>query len=179
MSTHNYVFEQKYEKYQSFLSENFQFLEVKFSIYLNRHVFVMGYCRMCLWRAHAWMTHNDDAMMMWTRTFCACPKAFFAWCGSNGRVRKKGSLSHTRKFEPKHGRTFNKTCVTNEDSDQPVHPTSMPKVLFHPSLDSPEAVEGTCDRQRLRSDYVDAQADLNLCWSYKSYCRFCRALAHL
>ena len=26
----------------SFLSENFQYLEVKFSIYLNRHVFVMG-----------------------------------------------------------------------------------------------------------------------------------------
>ena len=31
----------KNEKYQSFLSENFQFLEVKFSIYLNRLVFVM------------------------------------------------------------------------------------------------------------------------------------------
>ena len=31
----------KYEKYQRFLSENFQFLEVKFSIYLNRRVFVM------------------------------------------------------------------------------------------------------------------------------------------
>ena len=28
------------KKYQSFLSENIQFLEVKFSIYLNRHVFV-------------------------------------------------------------------------------------------------------------------------------------------
>ena len=41
MSTHNLCFEQKYEKYQSFLSENFQFLEVKFSIYLYRHVFVM------------------------------------------------------------------------------------------------------------------------------------------
>ena len=40
-STHNLCFEQKYEKYQSFLSENFQFLEVKFSIYLNRRVFVM------------------------------------------------------------------------------------------------------------------------------------------
>ena len=40
MSTYNLCFEQKYEKYQS-LSENFQFLEVKFSIYLNRHVFVM------------------------------------------------------------------------------------------------------------------------------------------
>ena len=31
-STHNLCFEQKYEKHQSFLSENFQFLEVKFSI---------------------------------------------------------------------------------------------------------------------------------------------------
>ena len=41
MSTHNLCFEQKYEKYQSFLSENFQFLEVKFSVYLNRRVFVM------------------------------------------------------------------------------------------------------------------------------------------
>ena len=30
------------KKNQSFLSENFQFLEVKFSIYLNRRVFVMN-----------------------------------------------------------------------------------------------------------------------------------------
>ena len=41
MNTHNLCFEQKYEKYQSFLSEFFQFLEVTFSIYLNRRVFVM------------------------------------------------------------------------------------------------------------------------------------------
>ena len=39
---HNLCFEQKYEKYQSFSSENFPFLEVKFSIYLNRRVFVMS-----------------------------------------------------------------------------------------------------------------------------------------
>ena len=39
---HNLCFEQKYEKYQSFLSENFQFLEVKVSIYLNRRVYVMS-----------------------------------------------------------------------------------------------------------------------------------------
>ena len=45
MSTHNLCFEQKYEKYQSFyLNFIFQFLEVKFSIYLNRRVFVMN-CR--------------------------------------------------------------------------------------------------------------------------------------
>ena len=40
-STHNLCFEQKYEKYQSFLSENFQLLGMKFSIYLIRLVFVM------------------------------------------------------------------------------------------------------------------------------------------
>ena len=41
-STHNLCFEQKYEKYQIFLSENFHFfLMVKFSVYLNRRVFVM------------------------------------------------------------------------------------------------------------------------------------------
>ena len=41
MSTHNLCFEQKYEKYQNFLSENFPFLVVKFSVYLNRRVFIM------------------------------------------------------------------------------------------------------------------------------------------
>ena len=42
MSTHNLCFEQKYEKYQNFLSEFFLFfLMVKFPGYLNRHIFVM------------------------------------------------------------------------------------------------------------------------------------------
>ena len=42
MSTHNLCFELKYKKYQNFLSEIFPFLVVKFSIYLNRCVFVMN-----------------------------------------------------------------------------------------------------------------------------------------
>ena len=41
MSTHTLCFEQKFEKYQFFFSEIFQFLMVKFSVYLNRLVFVM------------------------------------------------------------------------------------------------------------------------------------------
>ena len=46
MSIHNLCFDQKYEKYQNFLSENLQFLIVKFSVYLNRHVFAMTeFCR--------------------------------------------------------------------------------------------------------------------------------------
>ena len=43
MSTHNLRFEQKYEKYQNFLSGSFHFLVVKFSVYLNRHVFIMQF----------------------------------------------------------------------------------------------------------------------------------------
>ena len=43
MSTHNLCFEQKYDKYQNFLSENFHFLLIKFSVqlHLNRRVFLM------------------------------------------------------------------------------------------------------------------------------------------
>ena len=44
MSTHNLCFEQKYKKKSEFLSENFQFLVVNFSLYLNRHVFIMYSC---------------------------------------------------------------------------------------------------------------------------------------
>ena len=42
MSTYNLCFEQKYEKYQNFLSENFHSLVVKFSVYLKRRVFIMN-----------------------------------------------------------------------------------------------------------------------------------------
>ena len=38
----NLCFEQKYEKYQDFLSENFHFLVIKFSVYLNRCACVMS-----------------------------------------------------------------------------------------------------------------------------------------
>ena len=34
------------------------------------------------------------------------------------------------------------SSVTSKDSDQPVHPPSMARVLVYPSLDSLEAVEG-------------------------------------
>ena len=41
MSTHNLCFKQKYEKISDFfLSESFHFSVVKFSVYLNRHVFI-------------------------------------------------------------------------------------------------------------------------------------------
>ena len=53
-STHNLCVEQKYENYQSFFLSDyffFSFLEVKFSIYLNRRVFIMfenSFLTLCL-----------------------------------------------------------------------------------------------------------------------------------
>ena len=46
-STKNLCLEQKYEKYLNFLSENFHFLVVKFSVYLNRRVFVISVKVLC------------------------------------------------------------------------------------------------------------------------------------
>ena len=41
LKSKSHCFEQKYEKISEVLSQNFHFLVVKFSIYLNRRVFVM------------------------------------------------------------------------------------------------------------------------------------------
>ena len=42
-STNNLCFEHEYGKYQDFYLKTFSFLVVKFSIYMNRRVFVMIY----------------------------------------------------------------------------------------------------------------------------------------
>ena len=85
-----------------------------------------------------------------------------------------GVSGYRYNFEPAHDKIYSKTCLTSKDSDQHVHPTSMARVLVHPSLDSPGAIEGTCGQRRLIR-----LADLSLRWSQKSYCTFCRALAYL
>ena len=63
-------------------------------------------------------------------------------------LRKHRTCLRALLFEPAH-KTNNKTCVTSKDSDQPVHPPSMARVLRHPSLENLEAVEGACDQRKL------------------------------
>ena len=78
--------------------------------------------------------------------------------------------------EPAHGKTYNKTCVTSKDSDQPVHQPSTTRVLVLPSLDSLVTIEGICDQQRVSSDCLYAQADLSLHWSYSLIVSFIMCL---
>ena len=81
-----------------------------------------------------------------------------------------------------------RNCTLSQCMTKPVWPEKTQISLYiHPvchgflfiPLDCLEAVEGTCDQWRLWPDCVDAQADLSLHWLYKSYCRFCCALAPL
>ena len=91
-------------------------------------------------------------------------------CESLGTLGRFSSMYTAEILEPAHDKKYNKSCVTSEDSDQPVHPPRMARALVYPSSDNLQAVEGTCDLRRLWSDCADTQADLSLRWSHKSYC---------
>ena len=73
--------------------------------------------------------------LIWAFTVRICPKT---------RIHMAQPI-----IEPAQHQTYNKTCMTSKDSDQPVAPPSVARVLVHPTIDSPEAVEGTCDQRRL------------------------------
>ena len=70
--------------------------------------------------------------------------------GASSVVRDYGiSWTSSLTFEPVHDKTYNKTCVTSKDSEQPVYLPIMAMLLIYPSLDSPETVEVPSDQQRL------------------------------
>ena len=45
---------------------------------------------------------------------------------------------------------------TSKYTVQLAHPSSIARVLVYPSVDSLEAIDGTCDQRKLWSDCVDA-----------------------
>ena len=62
-------------------------------------------------------------------------------------------------IEPAHDKTYNKTCATSEDSDQPAHPRSLIRVfadrifiLDHPKM----------DKRKPLPYWLDVQADMSL-----------------
>ena len=66
--------------------------------------------------------------------------------------------------EPVHDKTYNNTCATRKDSDQPANPHSLIRVFAdHMCLLQPLGYVQRAKREPL-SYYVDAQLDLNLCW---------------
>ena len=60
------------------------------------------------------------------------------------------------------------TCAISEDSDPPIHPSSLISVI-KTSLGS---------KLPLYAEMVDAQADLSLCLAHMPLCSFCCDAAH-
>ena len=73
--------------------------------------------------------------------------------------------------EPAHNKTYHKTCATSETSiSLCIHTVWSGSLLIACAFYSLEAIE----RLEPLPYWVDVQADL--CWSHKSYCRFCCGL---
>ena len=74
------------KKYHNFLSENFNFLEEKFSIYLNRRIFVMtGYSFLCI------IVH---ILVSWKIEFCLCRPygAYAVFYGENALMSSETEI---------------------------------------------------------------------------------------
>ena len=81
--------------------------------------------------------------------------------------------------EPVHHKTYNKTCATSQDSDQPVPPCNLIRVLTNRMCLLQPPGYPKRDKQESLPYWVDIHADLSLCWSHKSYCKFCRTLVQM
>ena len=71
--------------------------------------------------------------------------------------------------EPLHDKTSTLICAPSKDSDQPRHPPSLIRVFSVRSKGRCRPKVSSCGQQRLWSDWVDAHADLSLCWAQRSF----------
>ena len=100
---------------------------------------------------------------------------------------QEGKLLHSVKFrlvqtfknEPPHDKTNKMACAPSKDSDQPGHPPSLIRVFAVRMKKGWVLSYPLSAQQRLWSDWVDAQADLSLCWAHMPLCWFCRQVAQI
>ena len=82
-----------------------------------------------------------------------------------------------KNIKPVHDKTYNKTCETSKDSDQPAHLHSPIRVFADPMCLLQPLGNPKRDKREPLPYPVGLQADRSLCWLHKSYCRFCGVLA--
>ena len=82
-----------------------------------------------------------------------------------------------KKNEPAHDKTYNKTCATRLRS---VCASVRLRSVFADRMCLLQHLGySKRDKGEPLPYLVNAQADLSLCWSHRSYCRFCCALAEI
>ena len=74
--------------------------------------------------------------------------------------------------EPAYEKTYDRTCATREDLDQPAHLCSLLKVVNNRMCFLQPPGNANRDKQEPLPYPVNIQADRSLCWSHRSYCRF-------
>ena len=83
---------QKYEKYLSFLSLKFRFLKIKFSIYLNRRVFVMN----CALDEIQVTGIYSRAILAAVTSECCCYRVIYkTWTGTFGVLENSADPDQT------------------------------------------------------------------------------------
>ena len=93
------------------LSENFQFFVVKFSMYLNRRVFVMFY--VAIYVVYACINLLNKSFLFYTSVVF---NLYSLTCSAHWWEPT---------FEAAHNKTFSRTCATIEVSDPSAHPRSL------------------------------------------------------
>ena len=114
-----------------FLSENFQFLMVKVSIYLNRLVFVMGLSKSTVLSEHAHFAYvRKDGLSVIPERF-SCSPALLLNCESGKSI------------------TYKIVSAPVEVSEQPACPRSLIRAFAGQSLGSPKFKVSSCIQGRL------------------------------
>ena len=85
------------------------------------------------------------------------------------------NISVLLSFEPQRLKTYLRTCVPNEDSDQPAHSRSLIRIFTVRILDSQGCKGWSCGQLRLG---LDAQADLSLRSAHMSIVTFADISVH-
>ena len=81
-------------------------------------------------------------------------------------------------YKPAHDKTYNKICDQRRLCQDCASAQSWQSLRWS-LVPSTACGYPKRDKQVPLSYWVDVHADGRLCWSHRSYCRFCRALAHL
>ena len=86
------------------------------------------------------------------------------------------NTSNKRKInEPAHDKTYNKTCATSEDSGQPARPRTDQSSMIACAFYSLQTIQRGMNKNPCHTGWIYRL----MCWSHRSYCRFCRALARI
>ena len=90
-----YVLIRNMKNIRIFLSENFHFLVVKFSVYLNRHAFVMDYANAVRLKTLWIVGYSESALRRMVRlhTYTGCSESPFGKSCHPHRFRKKQSFA--------------------------------------------------------------------------------------